>query len=235
MRVALFVPCYTDTLFPEAAIATIELLERLGREVEFPEEQTCCGQIHANAGYERDARRLARRFAGIFAEAEAVVAPSASCVGTVRNAYERLGIPGADALAARVFELSEFLVNRIGVEDVGASYAGRVAYHPTCHSIRALRVRDAPFRLLRNVRGLELVGLERADECCGFGGTFAVKNPDVSGAMLADKVEALGASGADLVTATDGSCLMHIDGGLTRAGAGIRTAHLAEILAGRVT
>ncbi|HEY7197434.1 MAG TPA: (Fe-S)-binding protein [Gaiellaceae bacterium] len=235
MRIALFVPCYTDTLFPEAAIATVRLLERLGHEMEFHEEQTCCGQIHANSGYERDARRLARRFVEIFEPAEVVVAPSASCVGTVRETYERLGDPelaaAASRLAPRVFELSELLVKRLGVDDVGASYPGRVAYHPTCHSLRAIRVGEAPLRLLRNVSGLELVELDRAEECCGFGGTFAVKNPDVSAAMLATKVAALESSGAEVVTATDGSCLMHIGGGLAKQGAPVRTLHLAEILA----
>ena len=232
MRVSLFVPCYIDTLFPEAAIATVRLLERLGHEVEFREEQTCCGQIHANSGYERDARRLAERFVRIFGDAEVVVAPSASCVGTVRDQYERLGVAGAAELASRVLEVSEFLVGRLGIEDVGASFAGRVAYHPTCHSLRALRVGDGPVRLLANVRGVELVALPRADECCGFGGTFAVKNAAVSGAMLADKLTALEESGAEVVAATDGSCLMHIGGGLGRAGSPIRTMHLAEILAG---
>jgi L-lactate dehydrogenase complex protein LldE len=231
VRITLFVPCYTDTLFPEAAIATVRLLERLGYEVDFPDEQTCCGQIHANAGYERDARRLAHRFVRIFGGAETVVAPSASCVGTVRDAYERLEVRGAGAVAARVYELSEFLVRRLGVDDVGAAYPRRVAYHPTCHSLRALRVGDAPLRLLRNVRGLELVEPSRSDECCGFGGTFAVKNADVSAAMLADKVAALRASGAEACTALDGSCLMHLGGGVARAGAEIRMLHLAEILA----
>ena len=232
MRVSLFVPCYADTLFPEAGIATVRLLEGLAHEVEFREEQTCCGQIHANSGYERDARRLAERFVRIFGDADVVVAPSASCVGTVRDHYERLGVAGAAELAPRVLELSELLVGRLGVDDVGASFAGRVAYHPTCHSLRAIRVGDKPVRLLRNVRGLDLVDLPHADECCGFGGTFAVKNADVSAAMLADKVAALESSGADVVAATDGSCLMHIGGGLARGGSPIRTLHLAEILAG---
>jgi len=232
VRVSLFVPCYTDTLFPEAAIATVRLLERLGHEVEFREEQTCCGQIHANSGYERDARRLAERFVRIFGDADVVVAPSASCVGTVRDHYERLGVAGAAELAPRVLELSELLVGRLGADDVGASFEGRVAYHPTCHSLRAIRVGDKPVRLLRKVRGLDLVDFPHADECCGFGGTFAVKNADVSAAMLADKVAALEASGADVVAATDGSCLMHIGGGLARSGSPIRALHLAEILAG---
>jgi len=232
VRVSLFVPCYTDTLFPEAAIATVRLLERLGHEVEFREEQTCCGQIHANSGYERDARRIAERFVRIFGDADVVVAPSASCVGTVRDHYERLGVAGAAELAPRVLELSELLVGRLGADDVGASFEGRVAYHPTCHSLRAIRVGDKPVRLLRKVRGLDLVDFPHADECCGFGGTFAVKNADVSAAMLADKVAALEASGADVVAATDGSCLMHIGGGLARSGSPIRALHLAEILAG---
>ncbi|HET7571211.1 MAG TPA: (Fe-S)-binding protein [Gaiellaceae bacterium] len=221
MRIALFTTCLGDTLFPEAALATATVLERLGHEVVFPEEQTCCGQLHANSGYAREAARLGRRFERVFAGFDAVVAPSSSCVASVR---ERLG-------ADDVYELSEFLVRRLEVEDVGARFPARVAYHPSCHSLRAARVGDAPERLLRNVRELELVELPRADECCGFGGTFALKNAETSSAMLADKCDALAASGAEVCTAVDGSCLLQIDGGLSRRGDAVRTVHLAEILA----
>jgi L-lactate dehydrogenase complex protein LldE len=221
VQIALFTTCIGDTLYPEASRATVEVLERLGHEVAFPEEQTCCGQMHLNSGYAEQASKLGRRFAEIFAPYEIVVSPSSSCVGTVRELY---GL-------ANVFELSELLVRRLGVEDVGASFAGRVTYHPTCHSLRVTRVGDAPLRLLRNVRGLELVELPRADECCGFGGTFSIKNADTSSAMLTDKCDAVESTRAAVCTAVDASCLLQIGGGLSRRGSVARGLHLAEILA----
>jgi len=224
MRVSLFITCLADTLFPETGRAVVRLLERLGHEIEFPEEQTCCGQMHLNTGYEDEGLALARRFERVFAAAEVVVSPSASCVGMVREHC-------SPELGGRVFELSEFLVERLGIEDVGAYYPHRVTYHPTCHSLRAIKVGDAPLRLLRAVRGIDLVELPRAEECCGFGGTFAVKNPDVSGAMLTDKIAHVLDTNAEICTAVDSSCLMHIGGGLERQRAGVRTVHLAEILA----
>jgi L-lactate dehydrogenase complex protein LldE len=230
MRIALFITCVGDLMFPEAGRATVEVLERLGHEVVFPEEQTCCGQMHANSGYAREARVLAGRFVEIFGEYDAVVAPSSSCVGTVRELYPGL-LELRDPVTERVFELSELLVRELGVEDVGASFPHSVAYHPTCHSLRVTRVGDAPLRLLRNVRGLDLVGLDDADECCGFGGTFSVKNADTSSAILADKCRRLEESGAEFCTALDGSCLLQIGGGLSRRGSGVRPIHLAEILA----
>jgi len=223
MRIALFVTCLGDTLYPETGKATVEVLERLGHEVVFPAEQTCCGQMHANSGYRDEALALGERFERIFDGFDAVVSPSASCVGHVRE--------HAPSIAGRVFELSELLVHRLGVEEVGAFFPHRVAYHPTCHSLRVTKVGDAPLRLLRNVRGLELVPLARAEECCGFGGTFAIKNADTSSAILADKCDAVVASGADFCTAVDGSCLLQIGGGLARREAGVRALHLAEILA----
>jgi L-lactate dehydrogenase complex protein LldE len=237
VRVALFVTCLADTLVPEAGVAAVQLLERLGHEVEFRREQTCCGQMHLNTGYRRDARELAARFVRVFADADVVVAPSASCVGTVRELYPALveGDPALErefeALATRVFELSEFLVGRLGVEDVGAAFPHRVTYHPTCHSLRVLHVGDAPYRLLRAVRGLDLVELPDATECCGFGGTFAMKNADTSAAILTDKVRRILDTGAEVCTATDSSCLLQISGALSRLRSGVRTAHLAEILA----
>jgi L-lactate dehydrogenase complex protein LldE len=221
VRIALFITCVADTLFPEVGQATVRVLERLGHEVVFPEEQTCCGQMHLNSGYRREAERLGRRFQSIFGEYEAVVSPSSSCVGTVR---ETLGMEN-------VYELSELLVRRLGVEDVRARFDGRVAYHPTCHSLRVTHVGDAPLRLLRNVRGLELVAHKGAEECCGFGGTFALKNAETSSAMLEDKCEALEASGASWCTALDSSCLLHIGGGLSRRRSPTSPIHLAEILA----
>ena len=237
VRVALFVTCLTDTLAPETGIATVRVLERLGHEVEFPAAQTCCGQLHLNTGYHEEARRLARRFVRIFGDAEVVVGPSASCVGTVRDAYPTLaaGDPAfardVEAVAPRVLELSEFLVDRLRMDDVGATYPHRVTYHPTCHSLRVLRVGDAPRRLLRAVRGLELVELRNAAECCGFGGTFAVKNAETSTAILTDKIRGVLDTEAEVCTALDNSCLLHIGGALSRLRSGVRTAHLAEILA----
>jgi len=230
VRIALFVTCLGDTLFPETSKAVVRILERLGHEVVFPAEQTCCGQMHLNSGYHDDAAALARRFVEVFAEYDVVVSPSSSCVGTVRELYPRL-VPDAADLGKRVFELSELLVNELGVDDVGAFFPHRVTYHPTCHSLRVTRVGDAPLRLLRNVRGLELVELPAADECCGFGGTFSVKNADTSIAMLDDKCASIVSTGASVCSAVDGSCLLHIGGGLERQGAGVRALHLAEILA----
>lgn len=239
MRIALFVTCIGDTMSPEAPRAVVQVLERLGHELVFPAEQTCCGQLHANSGYRREALGLARRFVEIFEPFEAVVSPSSSCVGTVRELYPELAAESGDdvlarrarGLAPRVFELSELLVGRLGVTDVGASFPHRVVYHPTCHSLRVTRVGEGPLELLAAVRGLELLELERADECCGFGGTFALKNADTSSAILADKCAAIEATGAEVCTAVDGSCLLQIGGGLARRGDAVRTMHLAEILA----
>lgn len=241
MRVGLFITCLGDSLFPETGRATVTLLERLGHTVVFPAGQTCCGQMHANSGYAEEAAPLLRRFVEQFeaADVEAIVAPSGSCVAMVRHHYPRLAAELGDpelerevaALAPRVFELCELLVGPLGVEDVGASYPHRVAYHPSCHGLRMLRLGDAPLRLLRNVRGIELLEPAEADTCCGFGGTFAVKNVDVSAAMLADKVQHVLGSGAEVCTATDSSCLMHIGGALRRQRSGVRAVHIAEILA----
>ncbi|MEG3632699.1 (Fe-S)-binding protein [Micromonospora palythoicola] len=239
MRIALFVTCLADTLFPAAAKATVRLLERLGHEVVFPDGQTCCGQMHVNTGYQAQAVPLVRRHVRTFDPYDVIVAPSGSCVGSVRHQHamvaRRAGdvrlASRAESVAARTFELSELLVDVLGVTDVGAFFPHRVTYHPTCHSLRMLRVADRPVRLLREVRGLDLVELPAAEQCCGFGGTFAVKNADTSTAMLADKMRHVLATGAEVCTAGDPSCLMHIGGGLSRAGAGVRTVHLAEILA----
>jgi L-lactate dehydrogenase complex protein LldE len=222
----------------------VSLLERLGHEVVFPADQTCCGQMHTNTGYARDAAGLVRHHVDVFEGAlaggvEAIVAPSGSCVGSVRHQHadvarragdDRLAAR-AETVAAHTYELSELLVDVLGAEDVGASYPHRVTYHPTCHSLRMLHVGDKPLRLLRNVRDLDLVELPAADSCCGFGGTFALKNADTSTAMLADKMRAVLDTDAEVVTAGDSSCLMHIGGGLSRLETGVRPVHLAEILA----
>ncbi|MFO8172756.1 MAG: (Fe-S)-binding protein [Gemmatimonadota bacterium] len=270
MRVALFLPCFNDTLFPETGVATVRVLRELGVEVAFPQDQTCCGQIHFNTGYRREAVFLMKRFLSVFGHAEAIVAPSASCVAMVREQYRELAgwagenalVEGVEEMAAKTHELTEFLVGRLGVEDVGASFHETVTFHPTCHSIRSIDVGDRPLRLLRAVRGLELVPLAGAEECCGFGGTFALKNPDTSLAMMEDKIRNVLDSGARVLTAVDNSCLMHLAGGLKRRGLlpaggqrarpgvhgggntafhgeshnaapGIRLLHLAEILASR--
>jgi L-lactate dehydrogenase complex protein LldE len=240
MRVALFVTCLADTLFPDVGRATVRLLERLGHEVAFPAEQTCCGQAHINTGYQRDALPLVRRYVETFDPYEVIVGPSGSCVGSVRHQHAMVARQAGDedlavraeAVAARTFELSELLVDVLGVTDVGAYFPHRVTYHPTCHSLRMLRVGDKPLRLLREVRGLELVELAAAEQCCGFGGTFAVKNAATSTAMLADKMRHVLSTGAEVCTSGDASCLMHIGGGLGRLNTGVRTVHLAEILAG---
>jgi L-lactate dehydrogenase complex protein LldE len=241
MRIGLFITCVNDTLFPRAGQATVALLERLGHTVEFPAEQTCCGQMHANSGYDREALAMVRRFVAVFGagDYDAVVAPSGSCVAMVRHQYPRIAREHGDpeleravaALTADVHELSEFLVHRLGVTDVGAAYPHRVTYHASCHSLRLLEVGDAPRRLLEAVRGIDLVALPEATSCCGFGGTFAVKNADTSAAMLADKTRAVLDTGAEVCASLDPSCLLHIGGGLSRQRAGVRTVHLAEILA----
>ena len=223
MRVALFVTCFNDTLFPSTGQAVVRVLERLGHEVVFPEGQTCCGQMHGNTGYEEHGLDLARRWERVFTGEDVVVSPSASCVGFVRE-----HVPSS---AARLFELTEFLLDVLRVEDVGASFPHRVTLHPTCHSLRMLHVGDRPRRLLEAVRGIDLVPLEEAEECCGFGGTFAVKNADTSMAMLSDKLRRVLDTRAEVCTAADNSCLMHIGGALRRQRSGTRVMHLAEILA----
>jgi L-lactate dehydrogenase complex protein LldE len=195
--------------------------------------------MHVNTGYPRAALPLVRGYVDTFAGYDAVVSPSGSCTASIRHQHADVAEQAGDlalaadsrALAARTFELSEFLVDQLGVTDVGAYFPHRVTYHPTCHSLRLLRVGDRPYRLLRAVRGIDLVELPAADTCCGFGGTFALKNAEVSTAMLADKMRGVLDTGASVCTASDASCLMHIGGGLSRLRTGVRTVHLAQILA----
>ena len=229
MAHGLFITCLADTLAPAVGRATVKVLERAGVEVEFPREQTCCGQMHFNAGHVDAARTLARRFVEIFDPYEAIVTPSGSCAAHVRTHVPAL-VPDDRGVPGRTRELSELLVER-GPVDLGSSFRGSVTYHPTCHSLRLLRVGDGPLSLLRSVAGVEVVELTDAEECCGFGGTFAVKNADVSSAMLDAKLDSIVASGADAVCACDASCLMHIGGGLRRRGSQVRPVHLAEVLA----
>ena len=227
-RVGLFITCVNDALFPGTPKAVVQILERLGYDVDFPEAQTCCGQMHANSGYKKDAAKLAGAFEAVFGEYDAIVTPSGSCAAMARDQYPHL--IGSD-IGDHVYELSEFLLDVAGVEDVGARFPHTVTYHPTCHGTRALGLGDKPMRLLRAVRDIELVDLPAADQCCGFGGTFAVKNAETSTAMLTDKMANVLSTHAEICTAGDASCLMHIGGGLSRLRSGTRTVHLAEILA----
>ena len=239
LRVALFITCYNDTLFPDTGKAVVRVLERLGHTVEFPAGQTCCGQMHWNTGYQSEALPLVKRFVEQFRGVEAVVIPSSSCVAMMRDHYPKMAVEIGDAalveevsqLLPRVFEFSEFLIKRLGLEDVGAYYPHRVTYHASCHGLRNLGLGDGPMRLLKAVRGIDLVELTALEQCCGFGGTFAVKNADVSSAMLEEKTGAVLATGAEVCTACDNSCLMHIQGALHRQKTGVKTLHLAEILA----
>lgn len=239
MRVAVMVTCINDALFPGTGAAVVRLLRRLGVDAEFPEAQTCCGQPMVNTGYLDEAVPLVRNYVDTFEAYDAVVTPSGSCAGSVRHQHgmvaRRADDPAlesaATATSARVHELSEFLVDVLGVTDVGAYFPHRVTYHPTCHSLRMLGVGDRPRRLLEAVRGLRLVELPSAEECCGFGGTFAVKNADTSVAMGADKARHVRSTGAEVLVAGDSSCLMHIGGLLSRQRAGVRVMHLADVLA----
>jgi L-lactate dehydrogenase complex protein LldE len=239
VRVSLFIACYNDTLFPETGKAVVSVLERLGHEVEFRPKQTCCGQMHWNTGYLREAVPIVRAFVELYRDADTVVIPSSSCVSMMRDHYVKAAMIENDtrlvdeihALLPRIYEFSEFLVKKLGVEDVGATYPHKVTYHASCHSERSLHLGDIPIRLLKNVRGLDLLPLENIQECCGFGGTFSIKNADVSSAMLAEKVRTVLNTGAEVCTAVDNSCLMHLYGSMHRQRALVRTAHIAEILA----
>ncbi|MEU6311455.1 (Fe-S)-binding protein [Streptomyces sp. NPDC047014] len=243
MRAALFVTCVNDALYPRTGIAAVRLLERLGVGVDFPAAQSCCGQPQYNTGYRREAEPLLRRTAAAFAGHAYVVTPSASCAAMLREHYPRIGreaaregrgtelAEAAEALAPRVYELTEFLVDVLGVTDVGAYFPHTVTYHPSCHGLRGLRLGDRPRRLLAAVKGLDLVDLPGAEECCGFGGTFAVKNPAVSASMGTDKLTAAATTPATVLCGTDNSCLTHLDGLVRRTGTGPRTLHIAEILA----
>jgi L-lactate dehydrogenase complex protein LldE len=243
LRIALFITCYNDTLFPATGKAVVRVLEKLGHTVEFPAGQTCCGQMHVNTGYWNDALPLLPRFVEQFRHAEAVVVPSSSCVAHMREHFPAMareledtgkqnGLAAAvDVLLPRVFEFSELLTRLLNVTDVGAIFPHRVTYHASCHGLRNLHLGSGPADLLHCVRNTELAPLPGLEQCCGFGGTFAIKNADVSSAMLEEKLDAIQSTGATAVTACDNSCLLHIAGGLHRRGVPIRSMHLAEILA----
>jgi L-lactate dehydrogenase complex protein LldE len=239
MRASLFITCYNDTLFPETGRAVVRLLERLGVEVQFEPKQTCCGQMHANTGYRGEAYSQAKRLVRLYRDAETVVVPSSSCVSMMREQYPRLAEEfggesfGKDlaALLPRVYELSEFLIDKLGVEDVGAYFPHKVTYHASCHGLRGIQLGDRPYRLLNKVRGLTHIPLPNLERCCGFGGTFSVKNGEVSSAMLAAKLGDVVGTGAEFCTALDNSCLMHMGGAMHRQYAAMKTIHMAEILA----
>ncbi len=237
--VALFATCANDVMFPQTPIATVQLLERLGCKVEFPPEQTCCGQIFTNTGYFDEAIGSVQTYLRAFERYEYIVGPSGSCVGSVRHQHEMLARRSAGdeigdrvaAVASRTYDISEFLIDVLGVTDVGAYFPHRVTYHPSCHSMRIAKVGDRPYQLLKAVRGLELIELPDAEQCCGFGGTFALKNPDVSIAMAGDKARNVASTRAEYLVAGDNLCLMNIGGVLNRTNAGVKPIHLVEILA----
>ena len=239
MNVSLFVTCYNDTLFPNTGKAVVAVLERLGHTVDFPQAQTCCGQMHYNTGYQNDARRMMLHFIEVFRDAETICVPSASCVAMIREHFPKMAAASPDAsvgrdvaaLLPRVYELCELLVDKLRTVDTGASFPHTVTLHTTCHSLRSIKIGERPVQLLRAVRGLTYVELPQADQCCGFGGTFAIKNADVSAAMLSDKIRAILDTQAEICTAVDNSCLMHIGGALHRERTGVRPVHIAEILA----
>ena len=235
VRVSLFVTCVIDQVFPQVGMAMADVLERAGCEVEFREAQTCCGQPAFNSGYRDEARTVAEHFLKTFEGAEHIVVPSGSCASMISHHFAEL-LPGdkrVHDLEPRVWEFSQFLTNVLKLEDVGATFDGLVTYHDSCHALRELKIKDGPRKLLGNVRGLRLVEMEPAEECCGFGGTFAVKFPEISGGMVRTKIDAIERTGASTVVSIDSSCRMQIQGALSRAGSRIRTMHLAEVLAGR--
>jgi L-lactate dehydrogenase complex protein LldE len=238
-RVSLFVTCIVDQVFPKVGIAMTEVLERLGYQVDFPAAQTCCGQPAFNSGYTEDARKVARHFLDVFNDAEYVVVPSGSCTSMITHHYEDIFqgdakmLDSAHRMAARVWEFSRFLLDVAHTEDVGARFDGIVTYHDSCHALRELRIKQAPRRLLAKVQGLTLNEMEAAEECCGFGGTFSIKFPEVSGGMARTKIDSIVKTKADTVVSIDSSCLMQLQGVIDRSGLNIRTMHLAEILASK--
>ncbi|MBM3797572.1 MAG: (Fe-S)-binding protein [Acidobacteria bacterium] len=239
-RVSLFVTCIGDQLFPKAGIAVADVLERLSYRVDFPEAQTCCGQPAFNSGFWDEARKVADHFLNVFDDADYIVVPSGSCTSMVGHHFVDLyrdnpaQLARAHALESRVWEFSKFLTEVAKVDDVGASFPHKVTYHDSCHALREMGVKAGPRRLLKSVRGLELVEMDTCEECCGFGGTFSVKFDQVSGGMVRTKVNSVLATGAEYVVSIDSSCLMQIQGALLRAGSPVRTMHLAEVLASRL-
>ncbi|MEO8658627.1 MAG: (Fe-S)-binding protein [Bryobacteraceae bacterium] len=238
-QVSVFVTCIIDQLFPKVGLAMADVLERLGYDIDFPEAQTCCGQPAFNSGYRAEARDVARHFLTVFEKAEYIVVPSGSCTCMVSHHYTDLfkkepeWLEKAHKMEHKVWEFSKFLLEVAKVEDVGARFEGTATYHDSCHALREMGVKSGPRRLLGNVRGLTLKEMDKAEECCGFGGTFSVKFAEVSGGMARTKIDSILRTGADYVVSIDSSCLMQLQGALHRAGTSVRTLHLAEILASR--
>ena len=239
IRVSMFVTCIVDQLFPKVGIAMADVLERAGCRVDFPEAQTCCGQPAFNSGYRDEARSVALHFLRVFKDADYIVSPSGSCTSMVKHHYAELfhddtaRMEQVRTISARTHEFAAFLTDVVGVDDVGASFDHKVTYHDSCHALRELKIKDPPRRLLKNVRGLTLEEMDAAEECCGFGGTFSVKFPTVSGGMARTKIDSILRTGADTVVSVDSSCLMQLQGALSRAGSRVQTMHLAEVLASR--
>jgi L-lactate dehydrogenase complex protein LldE len=231
-RVSIFVTCIVDQLFPKVGLAMADVLERLGYQVDFPEDQTCCGQPAFNTGYREEARQVARHFLKVFRDSEYIVVPSGSCTAMIAHHFHDL-LPEVEALTPRVWEFSKFVLEVAGVDDVGARLEDVATYHDSCHALREFGIRDGPRRLLSNVRRLELREMDAAEECCGFGGTFSVKFPEISGGMAGTKIDSILRTGARTVVSLDSSCLMQIQGALARAALPVRTMHLAEVLASR--
>lgn len=237
IKVSLFITCLVDILFPQVGVSMVKVLKRLGVEVDFPEEQTCCGQPAFNSGFRQDAKVLAKRFISIFSQDGFIVSPSGSCTSMVRVFYKELFhddqkmLDVVNILSSRTYEFSEFLVNVLKVDDVGATYNGRVTYHDSCHALRELRVQNEPRKLIKSVKGVDFVEMKFPDTCCGFGGTFSVKFPDVSVSILDEKIESIIESGADTVVSTDMGCLMQIGGAINRRKLPVKTIHIAELLA----
>lgn len=238
-RVSLFVTCIVDHVFPQVGIAMTEVLERLGYQIDFPAAQTCCGQPAFNTGYVDEARKIARHLLDVFRDSEYIIVPSGSCTSMIAHHFADVFqhdpklLPEVHALEPRVWEFSRFLLEVAGVEDVGARFDGEVTYHDSCHALRELRIKSGPRKLLSRVRGLTVREMSAAEECCGFGGTFSVKFPDVSGAMARTKIESIQQTGASIIVSADSSCLMQLQGVIDRAGLRLRTMHLAEVLASR--
>lgn len=236
MKIALFVPCFIDQFYPQVAEATLRILSRLGHEVVVPKDQTCCGQPTFNAGYWPESRHIARNFLHVFEPHEVIVAPSGSCVAMVRVNYPPLFAGEREealacAIGPRVRELTSFLVDELGAIDLGAKFPAKVTVHDSCHPLRELGVREQPRTLLRMVEGLEIIEMTKSDVCCGFGGVFSAKYPEVSTAMADEKLENALATGAEYIVGVEGSCLMHLQGRIDRRGLGIKTRHVAELLA----
>jgi L-lactate dehydrogenase complex protein LldE len=237
LKVSLLIPCYVDQYFPRVGVSVVELLQRLGHSVDYPQRFTCCGQPPFNAGCHKDARPVARMCMDLYEDADVVVVPSGSCAAMVKVFYPQLfddekTKARAETLGKKVWEFSDFLVNHLNITDVGATFHGKATFHDGCHGLRELGVKSQPRKLLERVRGLELIEMDEAQTCCGFGGTFAVKFPEVSTAMAEVKAESIKRTGTDTVISNDPSCLMHIDGYMRKRGINTRCLHLAEVLAG---